>query len=106
MKQVIGIPAPTLKWFKDSKEIKAGDIFALTASASDPTSLGIYTCEVSTIPFHSNFDYFSLDFNKTIMIGHFFSGLKLHGPSCVIFQGTIYRISLVLFLMRREIMAV
>ncbi|CAG4977771.1 unnamed protein product [Colias eurytheme] len=30
---------------KDSCEIKAGDVFALTANADDPTSLGTYTCE-------------------------------------------------------------
>lgn len=30
---------------QDSREIKAGDVFALTASAADPTSLGTYTCE-------------------------------------------------------------
>lgn len=43
--KVIGVPTPLLRWFKDSKEIKAGDIFALTANPDDPTSLGIYTCE-------------------------------------------------------------
>lgn len=43
--KVVGIPTPVLRWFKDSKEIKAGDVFALTANADDPTSLGVYTCE-------------------------------------------------------------
>ncbi|XP_051862011.1 titin isoform X30 [Drosophila albomicans] len=43
--KVVGVPTPMLRWFKDSKEIKAGDIFALTANADDPTSLGTYTCE-------------------------------------------------------------
>ncbi|XP_073957392.1 uncharacterized protein isoform X9 [Choristoneura fumiferana] len=43
--KVIGVPTPVLRWFKDSREIKAGDVFALTASAEDPTSLGTYTCE-------------------------------------------------------------
>lgn len=43
--KVIGIPTPILRWFKDSKEIKAGDVFALTANPDDPTSLGTYTCE-------------------------------------------------------------
>lgn len=43
--KVIGVPTPVLRWFKDSKEIKAGDVFALTANADDPTSLGTYTCE-------------------------------------------------------------
>lgn len=45
--KVIGIPTPKLRWFKDSKEIKAGDIFSLTANPNDPTSLGTYTCEAS-----------------------------------------------------------
>lgn len=43
--KVIGVPTPILRWFKDSKEIKAGDVFALTANINDPTSLGTYTCE-------------------------------------------------------------
>lgn len=42
---MIGVPTPFLRWFKDSKEIKAGDVFALTANPDDPTSLGTYTCE-------------------------------------------------------------
>lgn len=41
----MGVPTPLLKWFKDGFEIKAGDVFALTANANDPTSLGTYTCE-------------------------------------------------------------
>ncbi|XP_017484273.1 PREDICTED: titin-like [Rhagoletis zephyria] len=43
--KVVGVPTPQLRWFKDSKEIKAGDVFALTANVDDPTSLGTYTCE-------------------------------------------------------------
>lgn len=43
--KVVGVPTPKLRWFKDSKEIKAGDVFALTANPNDPTSLGVYTCE-------------------------------------------------------------
>ncbi|XP_025602051.2 titin homolog isoform X2 [Athalia rosae] len=43
--KVVGVPTPVLRWFKDDKEIKAGDVFALTANPNDPTSLGTYTCE-------------------------------------------------------------
>lgn len=43
--KVVGVPTPVLRWFKDSKEIKAGDVFALTANPDDLTSLGTYTCE-------------------------------------------------------------
>ena len=43
--KVVGVPTPILRWFKDNKEIKAGDVFALTANPDDPTSLGTYTCE-------------------------------------------------------------
>ncbi|XP_025160955.1 titin homolog isoform X2 [Harpegnathos saltator] len=43
--KVVGVPTPVLRWFKDNKEIKAGDVFALTANPDDPTSLGVYTCE-------------------------------------------------------------
>ncbi|XP_032676016.1 uncharacterized protein LOC116846386 isoform X2 [Odontomachus brunneus] len=43
--KVVGVPTPVLRWFKDNEEIKAGDVFALTANPDDPTSLGVYTCE-------------------------------------------------------------
>ncbi|XP_064106043.1 titin-like isoform X2 [Macrobrachium nipponense] len=43
--KVVGVPTPVLRWFKDGNEIKAGDVFALTANPEDPTSLGTYTCE-------------------------------------------------------------
>lgn len=45
--KVVGVPTPTLRWFKDNQEIKAGDVFALTANPQDPTSLGTYVCEAS-----------------------------------------------------------
>jgi Immunoglobulin domain len=45
--KVVGVPTPVLRWFKDGHEIKAGDVFALTASTDDPTSLGTYTCEAT-----------------------------------------------------------
>ncbi|XP_069686561.1 titin homolog isoform X2 [Periplaneta americana] len=43
--KVVGVPTPVLHWYKDGQEIKAGDVFALTANPDDPTSLGTYTCE-------------------------------------------------------------
>lgn len=45
--KVVGVPTPTLRWFKDNQEIKAGDVFALSANPQDPTSLGTYTCEAT-----------------------------------------------------------
>ncbi|KAK9719696.1 Immunoglobulin I-set domain [Popillia japonica] len=45
--KVIGVPTPLLRWFKDGIEIKAGDVFALTANPDDPTTLGTYTCEAT-----------------------------------------------------------
>ncbi|KAF5273317.1 hypothetical protein FQR65_LT04739 [Abscondita terminalis] len=45
--KVVGVPTPLLRWFKDGKEIKAGDVFALEANANDPTSLGTYVCEAT-----------------------------------------------------------
>ncbi|XP_053679651.1 hemicentin-1-like [Anopheles nili] len=42
--KVIGYPTPELRWFKDSNEIKAGDMFGLTLNGGDLTSLGVYTC--------------------------------------------------------------
>lgn len=44
---MIGVPTPILRWYKDGREIKAGDIFALVANSRDPISLGTYTCEAS-----------------------------------------------------------
>jgi len=46
--KVIGVPTPKLRWYKDNKEIKAGDIFALTAN-SEEDCLGIYTCEATNV---------------------------------------------------------
>lgn len=43
--KVVGVPTPLLRWFKDGREIRAGDVFALTANPDDATSLGTYTCE-------------------------------------------------------------
>ncbi|KAK9886803.1 hypothetical protein WA026_018456 [Henosepilachna vigintioctopunctata] len=43
--KVVGVPTPLLRWFKDGQEIRAGDVFALTANKDDPTSLGTYMCE-------------------------------------------------------------
>lgn len=45
---MIGVPTPKLRWYKDDKEIKAGDIFALTANSNDDC-LGIYTCEATNV---------------------------------------------------------
>lgn len=46
--KVIGVPTPKLRWYKDNKEIKAGDIFALTANSNDDC-LGVYTCEAINV---------------------------------------------------------
>lgn len=46
--KVIGVPTPKLRWYKDDKEIKAGDIFALTANSNDDC-LGVYTCEAINV---------------------------------------------------------
>lgn len=46
--KVIGVPTPKLRWYKDDKEIKAGDIFALTAN-SNQDCLGVYTCEATNV---------------------------------------------------------
>ncbi|CAH1390712.1 unnamed protein product [Nezara viridula] len=41
--KVIGVPTPTLKWYKEGEEIKPGDVLGLTPDPLDPT-LGTYTC--------------------------------------------------------------
>lgn len=46
--KVIGIPQPTLTWFKDDKELRAGDLHQLTAGSgsADPKTcvFGDYKC--------------------------------------------------------------
>ena len=41
--KVVGIPSPTLRWFKDGEEIRSGDILALTPSLEKPVS--VYRCD-------------------------------------------------------------
>ncbi|KAI5729840.1 hypothetical protein M8J76_007197 [Diaphorina citri] len=43
--KVIGVPQPTLKWFKDGRELKAGDIHKIISGEDGTCCLGIYTCE-------------------------------------------------------------
>lgn len=43
--QVIGVPQPTLKWFKDGRELKAGDIHKIISGEDGSCCLGMYTCE-------------------------------------------------------------
>ena len=42
--QVIGVPQPALKWFKDGEELKAGDIHRIMSGADGTCCLGTYTC--------------------------------------------------------------
>ena len=44
--KVIGIPQPTLTWFKDDKELRAGDLHQLTSAgaASSSCVFGKYAC--------------------------------------------------------------
>ncbi|CAG0914304.1 unnamed protein product [Notodromas monacha] len=46
----VGVPTPVLKWYKDGKEIKPGDVFALSHrrdgdGPDDESQLGTYTCQ-------------------------------------------------------------
>jgi hypothetical protein len=46
----VGVPTPVLKWFKDGKEIKPGDVFALShrkdgEDGDAESQLGTYTCQ-------------------------------------------------------------
>lgn len=43
--QVIGVPQPTLKWFKDGEELKPGDIHRIISGEGGTCCLGRYTCE-------------------------------------------------------------
>ena len=42
--QVIGVPQPTLAWYKDGVELKAGDIHRLMSGKDGSCCLGTYTC--------------------------------------------------------------
>lgn len=43
--KVIGIPQPTLKWYKDGKELQPGDIHKIVSGQDGTCCLGTYTCE-------------------------------------------------------------
>lgn len=45
--QVIGVPQPTLKWYKDGRELKPGDIHRIISGQDGTCCLGTYTCEAS-----------------------------------------------------------
>ena len=42
--KVIGVPQPTLSWFKDGAELKQGDIHRLMSGKDGSCCLGTYTC--------------------------------------------------------------
>ena len=42
--KVIGVPQPTLTWYKDGLELKAGDIHRLMSGKDGSCCLGTYTC--------------------------------------------------------------
>ena len=41
--KVVGIPSPTLRWYKDGEEIRSGDVLALTPNMEKPVS--VYRCD-------------------------------------------------------------
>lgn len=44
---MIGVPQPTLKWYKDGRELKPGDIHRIISGQDGTCCLGTYTCEAS-----------------------------------------------------------
>ena len=42
---MVGTPQPTLKWYKDGEELKAGDIHRITSGGDGTCCLGNYTCK-------------------------------------------------------------
>lgn len=45
--QVIGVPQPVLKWYKDGEELKPGDIHRIISGQDGTCCLGTYTCEAT-----------------------------------------------------------
>ncbi|XP_045034101.1 myopalladin-like, partial [Daphnia magna] len=43
--KVIGVPQPSLKWYKDGVELKPGDIHRIMSGQDGTCCLGTYTCE-------------------------------------------------------------
>ncbi|GAB6028208.1 hypothetical protein CHUAL_002405 [Chamberlinius hualienensis] len=43
--KVVGVPQPTLTWYKDGTELKAGDIYKIVSGDGGTSCLGTYTCE-------------------------------------------------------------
>ena len=41
--KVVGIPSPSLRWYKDGEEIRSGDVLALTPNMEKPVS--VYRCD-------------------------------------------------------------
>lgn len=47
--QVIGVPQPVLKWYKDGTELQPGDIHRIISGEDGTCCLGTYTCEAFNI---------------------------------------------------------
>lgn len=45
VQQVIGVPQPQLKWFKDGQELNPGDMHKIISGQSGTCCLGTYTCQ-------------------------------------------------------------
>jgi len=45
LSQVIGVPQPQLKWFKDGQELNPGDMHKIISGQSGTCCLGTYTCQ-------------------------------------------------------------
>lgn len=43
--QVIGVPQPELRWYKDGKQLKPGEIYKIISGTSGTCCLGTYSCE-------------------------------------------------------------
>lgn len=47
--QVIGVPQPVLKWYKDGVELQPGDIHRIISGEDGTCCLGTYTCEAYNV---------------------------------------------------------
>lgn len=77
--KVIGVPQPVLKWYKDGRELKPGDIHKIISGQDGTCCLGTYTCEAHNCMGSVSSSASLLGLEGTVTFLHFFR-LMAHTP--------------------------